>query len=118
MERVHQSKNSVESRRTRLSRFPIIVFQKASEALLAPNFTFEWKKLRRQQLVLHPLVIPASRNAWWAEHNLYPRSLQDLAEAFAVLRVPVDDQLGLSTSTAIPFVGQLPGYLPHPLAIG
>ena len=31
--------------------------RQTSQTLLAPNFTFNWKALWRQQLVLHPLVI-------------------------------------------------------------
>jgi hypothetical protein len=57
-------------------------------------------------------------NAWWAEDDFYPGGLQDLTEALAVLRIPVDDQVGLATSKAIHSVGQLPGHLRHPLAIG
>src|SRR5882724_6178528 len=53
-----------------------------------------------------------------AEDDFYPGGFQDLTEALAVLRIPVDDQVGLATSKAIHSVGQLPCHLRHPLTIG
>ena len=60
----------------------------------------------------------ALRNAGRTEHNPQSGGLQDLTEAFTVLGVPVDDQVGLPASKAIRSVGQLPGHFCHPLATG
>src|SRR5258708_5206217 len=50
-------------------------------------------------------------NAWWAEDDFYPGGFQDLPEALAVLRIPVDDQVGLATSKSLHSVDQLPCHL-------
>src|SRR5260370_37631043 len=52
-------------------------------------------------------------NAWWAEDDFYPGGFQDLSEGLAVLRIPVDAEVGPATSIAMHSASQLAGHSPH-----